>query len=57
MISGSLARRYAKAVLQLGQDQGNLDRMGNDLRSFALMMKESDELVSSLTNPAIRRRC
>lgn len=55
MISGSLARRYAKAMLQIGQEQGNLDRIGNDLRALAKMMKESEELVSLLTNPAIRR--
>ncbi|MBK7534974.1 MAG: ATP synthase F1 subunit delta [Myxococcales bacterium] len=54
-MSGSLARRYARAIVQIGIAQGNLDQLGADLRSFAAAMKTSAELVSSLTNPAIRR--
>lgn len=55
MVSGSLARRYARAFVQLGVSAGNLDQLGADLRKFAAAMKSSAELVSSLTNPAIRR--
>jgi F-type H+-transporting ATPase subunit delta len=55
MVSGSLARRYAKAIFQIGSSQGDLDKLGTDLRSFAKAMRESPELVSVLTNPAIRR--
>jgi len=55
MAAGSLARRYAKAVIELGQANNNSDRMGSDLRSLAKAMKESAELQSVLTNPAIRR--
>lgn len=55
MILGSLSRRYAKAVFSIGQANGNLEAMGNDLRSLAKAMKESEELVTVLTNPAIRR--
>lgn len=55
MVSGSLARRYARAIVQIGVAKGNLDQLGADLRSFAAAMKTSAELVSSLTNPAIRR--
>lgn len=55
MAAGSLARRYAKAVLEIGQAHGNLDKIGGDLRSLAKAMKDSAELQSSLTNPAIRR--
>ncbi|MBA3461490.1 MAG: ATP synthase F1 subunit delta [Deltaproteobacteria bacterium] len=51
MASGSLARRYAKAVLELG----NTDKISGDLRQLAKAMKESDELQTVLTNPAIRR--
>ena len=51
MASGSLARRYAKAVLELG----NTDKIAGDLRQLAKAMKESDELQTVLTNPAIRR--
>ncbi|HWO20714.1 MAG TPA: ATP synthase F1 subunit delta [Kofleriaceae bacterium] len=55
MVTGSLARRYARAVIALGTEHRNLDQIGAELRSLARAMHESAELVSSLTNPAIRR--
>jgi len=55
MVTGSLARRYARAVLEIGTANGNLDKIGADLRSIALAMHDSAELVTVLTNPAIRR--
>jgi F-type H+-transporting ATPase subunit delta len=51
MITGSLARRYAKAVLQLQP----LDKIAADLRSLAAAMKTSTELATLMSNPAIRR--
>jgi len=56
MVSGSLARRYAKAVFEIGNKQGNLDKIGSDLRSFAKAMRESKELEMTLASPAIRRQ-
>ena len=32
MISGSLARRYAKAIFEIGVAQGILDKLGMDIR-------------------------
>lgn len=55
MVTGSLARRYARAVIELGTEHKNLGQLGAELRSLAQVMKESTELQSSLTNPAIRR--
>lgn len=55
MISGSLARRYAKAVFEIGVTQGGLDKLGTDIRSFAQAMKESPELEAALTSPALQR--
>jgi F-type H+-transporting ATPase subunit delta len=55
VVTGSLARRYARAVLEIGTANGNLDKIGADLRSLAKAMRESAELVTALTNPAIRR--
>ena len=55
MVTGSLARRYAKAIAQLGTAQNNLDKLASDLRSLAKAMDTSAELRASLTNPAIRR--
>jgi len=54
MLSGSLARRYAKAVFEIGQE-GGLDKIASDLRSFAHAMRDSAELLSALTSPAIPR--
>ena len=55
MVTGSLARRYARAVLEIGTAHGNLDKIGADLRALARAMHDSAELVTALTNPAIRR--
>lgn len=55
MVTGSLARRYARAVLEIGSANGNLDKIGADLRDLAKAMHDSAELVTVLTNPAIRR--
>lgn len=58
MIAGSLARRYAKAVFEIGTvgaAKGSLDKLGDDLRTLAKAMASSPELQTTLTNPAIRR--
>ena len=55
MITGSLARRYAKALFELGNAQHNIDHVGADIRAIAAAMKESAELASVLSSPAIRR--
>lgn len=55
MVTGSLARRYAKAIFDIGSTQGDLTKLGQDIRSLAKAMNESAELGSVLTNPAIRR--
>jgi F-type H+-transporting ATPase subunit delta len=55
MIAGSLSRRYAKALFELGVAQTNLDRIGADIKSLAAALKSSPELASVLSSPAIRR--
>jgi F-type H+-transporting ATPase subunit delta len=55
MAAGSISRRYARAVLDLGIAQNNLDKLGADLRGLAAAMHTSPELVASLSNPALRR--
>lgn len=55
MVTGSLARRYARAVVTIGTETHSLDALGAQLRTLAQAMKTSDELLSLLTNPAIRR--
>ena len=55
MVTGSLARRYARAVVEIGTAHGNLDKLGSDLRTLAAAIHTSAELITALTNPAIRR--
>ena len=54
MLSGSVARRYAKAVFEIGVQAG-LDKIGADIRTLANAMKTSSELEAALTSPAIQR--
>ena len=55
MVTGSLSRRYAKAMFDIGTQQGDLAKLGQDIRSLAKAMTESAELDNALTNPALRR--
>ena len=55
MVTGSLARRYAKAIFAIGEAQKNLDKLGADLQTLARALKTSVELVDVLSNPAVRR--
>jgi F-type H+-transporting ATPase subunit delta len=55
MISGSLARRYARALLDIGVDDGNYERIGREVSSLAEAIRMSRELNEVLTSPAIAR--
>src|SRR5687768_9230683 len=50
-----LARRYAKAIFDIGSQQGGLDKMGADLRTLSTAMRESAELGQTLSSPAIKK--
>jgi F-type H+-transporting ATPase subunit delta len=55
MISGSIARRYAKALLLIGLDEGNIERMGREVRALASAIRRSQELAMTLSNPIFPR--
>jgi F-type H+-transporting ATPase subunit delta len=55
MITGSLARRYARALMQIGSEQGNYEQLGAELRSLGQAYRSSKELETALTNPAFPR--
>jgi F-type H+-transporting ATPase subunit delta len=55
MIAGSLARRYARAVLEIGVEQGNLDKLGTEIGTLAEAMQTVPELSEALSNPAFPR--
>jgi F-type H+-transporting ATPase subunit delta len=55
MASGSLARRYARAVLQIGIDEGNFERIGREVAGLADAFAASEELTRTVSNPAFPR--
>ena len=52
MSSGSLARRYARALLDIGLEEKSLDALGKEISELAEIVKGSEELESTLSNPA-----
>jgi F-type H+-transporting ATPase subunit delta len=55
MITGSLARRYARAVMGIGVESGNFEPLGNEIADIARAMKGSAELMHALTSPVFKR--
>jgi F-type H+-transporting ATPase subunit delta len=51
MVTGSLARRYAKAMLEIGVRQQTYDALGRELDRAAQMLHTSPELRTALENP------
>lgn len=58
MIAGSIARRYAKALLEIGIAQKSYDTLGRELEGVAALLHSSRELSLTLGNPifALSRR-
>ena len=50
-LSGSIARRYAKALLEIGIAQNAYEKMGRELEIVATLMRESQDLQNALSNP------
>jgi F-type H+-transporting ATPase subunit delta len=55
MPAGSLARRYARAVMDIGIEAKNFEQLGREMRTLANAMDASPELVDTLSNPAFAR--
>ena len=54
MASGSIARRYARALIALGQEGGNTDTYASDLDRFVAVLDTGDgQLRAALTNPGL----
>jgi F-type H+-transporting ATPase subunit delta len=51
VITGSLARRYAKALLEIGIQQNIYDALGKELDRAADTLRHSPELRTALENP------
>ncbi|MBW2028369.1 MAG: ATP synthase F1 subunit delta [Deltaproteobacteria bacterium] len=50
MISSKVSKRYARALFSLGQQDGNLERYGKDLREFSGFCREHGEFRNAITN-------
>ncbi len=55
MIAGSLARRYARALLEIGTAQGTYEKLGQELDELAAAYSASRDLAEALTNPVFPR--
>ncbi len=53
MSLGPLARRYARAILDLASEQGQVDSVGEELQQFAGLWAESSDLRGVFANPEI----
>ncbi len=51
MITGSIARRYAKALLEIGIQTNTFDALGKELDRAAETLRSSPELRNALENP------
>ncbi len=55
MSSGSLARRYARALLEIGLEEKSLEVIGRDVAQLSLAIAKSKELRETLSNPVFPR--
>jgi F-type H+-transporting ATPase subunit delta len=59
MIAGSLARRYARALLDIGVAKSSFEQLGQEMDDLAASYSASRDLAEALTNPVFpmaRRR-
>ena len=52
MIGLPIAKKYAKALLEVGLQDGNYETLGQDLNKMAELLEESKELRVALWSPA-----
>jgi F-type H+-transporting ATPase subunit delta len=55
MTSISIAKKYAKAFLEIGLQDGNYEALGQDLNKMADLLGENKELRVVLWSPAFRK--
>ncbi len=55
MISTTLSRRYAKALISIGQENDALDKYGEDLAALVQMVDESRDFRELLINPVFTK--
>lgn len=55
MANVSIARRYARALIDVGAETNKLDRYGEELSRFAAVLESNKELADVMSNPAYSR--
>jgi F-type H+-transporting ATPase subunit delta len=53
MIPGQIARRYAKALMELGTESGQLDALVDEISRVAAAYDESSDLRHAIDNPLV----
>jgi F-type H+-transporting ATPase subunit delta len=53
-LGGSIARRYARALFEIGVDKGTFEALGQELETLATLYRESLELRHTLENPVFK---
>jgi F-type H+-transporting ATPase subunit delta len=53
-LAGSVARRYAKALFDIGADAGTYEALGEELADLAALYQSSVELRQTLMNPIFK---
>jgi F-type H+-transporting ATPase subunit delta len=53
-LAGSVARRYARALFQIGVDAGTFEALGQELSDLADLFAGSPELRQALENPVFK---
>lgn len=50
MTGGSLSRRYARALIELGKEDGLVERFGDELEAFVTAIKSNPSILETLSN-------
>jgi F-type H+-transporting ATPase subunit delta len=56
LIPGSVAKRYARALVEAAASPGELERVGGDLRALSDLFRDHRDLRVFLANPSVSRR-
>jgi F-type H+-transporting ATPase subunit delta len=53
-LSGSVARRYARALFSIGVDRGDFEQLGEQLAAMSSLWTQAPELRQALENPVFK---
>lgn len=54
VMAGSVARRYARALFDIGVDKGSFEKLGTEMEAVAALYESSRELQNALDNPVFK---